>query len=114
MLDKPSRRLIESHYITLEPDHHINFPGKLTLQPQYLITLSTHFIFDVLYILLIFFIKGVVSVMISLITTLNISEEKKREEREDTSDTIVENHSMRLQLLTYMASLSSQSHNNCL
>lgn len=49
MLDKPSRRLIESHYITLEPDHHITFPGKLTLQPQYLIILNTYDIFDVLY-----------------------------------------------------------------
>ena len=50
--------------------------------------------------------------MIDIIITLNDSQELRRDEKEESVDSGTEQQSMKLQLLSYINSLCSQSYNN--
>lgn len=66
---------------------------------------------------ILFFPQGVLPVMLATIDTLNTAtpnDDLDRSDREETEDSLIKEDSMKLQLLTYVNSLCTQSNSNCL
>ena len=104
LVDCPSRRVIEGHYLALDLGHQIKFPGR---ENSLIMTLLTIFflMIDDCHVKHTFFFHNteMLAVIIELICTLHTSLSEWEE-----SDMLV-----RMQLFSYISSLCAQNKKNC-